>query len=1492
MIVKELKRLFTRKMIHRRVFSSLLAMLLVITSVIHPINMVPVYATSNWLRVNYQEQAKEDVEIYVQAEDTSFEPGETIVLDVFVQNNSSEFLKGSGLSIKGDTKAFSETEFILTEACGDASISDKGTVINLDLAPGETKALQFEGTLEDGLEALDRKEIRFFYGAHNESEEVVTATTEYQFTVGLFNELSIDFTDGKELIPEETNTIEITMGLNDLGYYYETDVATDSNAEVATDSDTNVETDSDAELATDSNAEADNTYVFDITGVTLNLETAGVKFEHVKLEESSVSEENGTITALVSYEVAADAEPGEYFGTLTASVANGSKTYKSETAFQFEVVDAAIANRIKKSGLFTAELENFTVHVDVAAGAFDEKVELVVTELAEDSEEFKTAEAAMENHDREYDGMMALDICFINGAGKEVEPNEGYSVQVSIEMKAEVLPEGIDTESLMVHHIAETTTDDVQAEVVVEDVADTADATAGIVEVKEVDEAPVVAAEFSVVSFSTFTITWSGGNTLDLQLIDTKGISIGTATKGTGTLSNPLTISENTHNISGYRYVKAVVSDTGENAVKTGTTIQRVRYNSGNWQYSTSSYDYGNYTQWENLERNHVYLVYKDTRIQIVNEEDIASPKVTVKLFNYNENINKAALGQNGYQFYSYDSNSATVDEKVDKSGKYTGTTMPEMDNVLTKGYPNTEIGSMSYLFDDTAVNGKTVVATLQNGGGLFQNAGNGYYEYDSSKNAAYYDSTAGKFVLYEDAIVRPSYVNKNNDPILEGNFLPFNKLDNEGSDSTLSSSNIRDYNGISGYQLSAKTDLWFGMVVEFEFMMPKGGLVNGQPMKFEFMGDDDVFVFIDNKLVLDIGGCHEAQSGEIDFASGAVSDPTGNKTLNNIFGLGNKDAFEDYTIHTLKFFYLERGGTYSYCKLRYNMPALPQKSLTVTKELISEDSAGNAATQEYIANSVKYKFRVINADETPATPYVPKGVTYDILVGDKKIGTGTTEEGGYFYLKAGQSAQFENMLQYDATPNDSNIPKYVVEELMEEGIKGQYNGVQFEINGDGGSTVTEGTPSGDFVSFKTKPLSADETQYAFYRNKLDISELSSLSITKKAETGSQFDSDRKFDITVKLGDVLIPVGTTYQLNGVERQVETAGIIPLRINDTAIILNGIIAGTKYEVSEEDGAGYTATYSGYVTSISDKIDPEITLKNVTGEITPGDTVYVTVTNADYDFHTDIKISKEFLYNTKERTFVFKITQVNKDNQWSPVVDAKVIPDTQITVKDASVKEQVIKFGYGTDAKTGDYYYRVSEKNTGISGIVYDESFYIIKIHVDAEKNTATLLDILKNGSESLGNEAVAAFINKSAVSVTVTKTVTGGLGDINKAFEFDSKVVLDDGTTYSSETFWLAHNDVKELKNIPLETKLQIQEKNAERYTTTVTVGGREIAAVNGVYTVDINTGDIVIAVENNKEAVPDTGISMDTLPYILIMLAVIGGIVFTVIRKRKDDDLD
>lgn len=133
-----------------------------------------------------------------------------------------------------------------------------------------------------------------------------------------------------------------------------------------------------------------------------------------------------------------------------------------------------------------------------AAGILPEDAVMTVTALEEGSAEHSAAEEALAQSDVEYDGFKALDISFYDAAGNVIEPEDG-TVQVQIELDASLFPEEVNPESLAVQHLNEST-----GEIEVQTVAET---TVGTVAVEDA----AVVAEFSVESFSTFTITWTNG---------------------------------------------------------------------------------------------------------------------------------------------------------------------------------------------------------------------------------------------------------------------------------------------------------------------------------------------------------------------------------------------------------------------------------------------------------------------------------------------------------------------------------------------------------------------------------------------------------------------------------------------------------------------------------------------------------------------------------------------------------------------------------------------------------------------------------------------------------------------------------------------------------------------------------------------------------------------------------------------------------------------
>ena len=98
----------------------------------------------------------------------------------------------------------------------------------------------------------------------------------------------------------------------------------------------------------------------------------------------------------------------------------------------------------------------------------------------------------------------------------------------------------------------------------------------------------------------------------------------------------------------------------------------------------------------------------------------------------------------------------------------------------------------------------------------------------------------------------------------------------------------------------------------------------------------------IDDVLVLDLGGIHGKVSGTINFATGEVTrtDINGGyasgTTIKNAFNVAGvkgdfesgTNTFSDYSTHTIKFFYLERGNVDSNCMIKFNFPTIPKDSV------------------------------------------------------------------------------------------------------------------------------------------------------------------------------------------------------------------------------------------------------------------------------------------------------------------------------------------------------------------------------------------------------------------------------------------------------------------------------------------------------------------------------------------------------------------------------------
>ena len=151
------------------------------------------------------------------------------------------------------------------------------------------------------------------------------------------------------------------------------------------------------------------------------------------------------------------------------------------------------------------------------------------------------------------------------------------------------------------------------------------------------------------------------------------------------------------------------------------------------------------------------------------------------------------------------------------------------------------------------------------------------------------------------------------------------------------------------------------------------------------------------------------------------------------------------------------------------------------------------------------------------------------------------------------------------------------------------------------------------------------------------------------------------------------------------------------------------------------------------------------------------------------------------------------------------------------------------------------------------------------------------------------------------NITVTKDVTGGLGDVQKEFHFTYQIKDASDTVLGSGGFTLKDKDVNNsssypIQNVPVGSTLIITETNAGGYITSTEYNGENIIALEGKDSEEKNLeipivngkGDIVIT--NNKEPIPDTGVHLTSLPYIMTLSFVLAGTaVITVNKYRRRD---
>ena len=414
--------------------------------------------------------------------------------------------------------------------------------------------------------------------------------------------------------------------------------------------------------------------------------------------------------------------------------------------------------------------------------------------------------------------------------------------------------------------------------------------------------------------------------------------------------------------------------------------------------------------------------------------------------------------------------------------GTGTHCTMGIMQNTLDPVTHLPRLGSTNQtdLFStDTLGGAKTVYENV--GFQFIYDKATGYYTYSSNLNHAQFFKEEKKIKLYNETLA-PQYLST----AAQGyaGFYPFSDIhrafsdkSNQRNQSTTNQTKMWYENGgaylaseyfnnfaqyamdpVSTTSATSKVDMHFGLQVAAPFYWPEGGQieVNGQKqdLTYTFTGDDDLWVYIDDQLVLDLGGGHMPVSGTINLAKKTVSlDRFGNRGYSKVVWNGNNCTasetgsgpitwtfgqlgipdFGENQMHTLRIFYLERFSGESNCRMRFNLPIGPSGEATISKTVTDEKGAPLAVTPD-----AAYTFQAFYTDTFHAEP---------VPLGDQKIWIAgaetTTDANGCFQLKHGQTAEILDIPQMSV---DTTV--YVVEQTPEPDAQYAYAESTVKVNG------------------------------------------------------------------------------------------------------------------------------------------------------------------------------------------------------------------------------------------------------------------------------------------------------------------------------------------------------------------------------------------------------------------------------------------------------------
>lgn len=530
--------------------------------------------------------------------------------------------------------------------------------------------------------------------------------------------------------------------------------------------------------------------------------------------------------------------------------------------------------------------------------------------------------------------------------------------------------------------------------------------------------------------------------------------------------------------------------------------------------------------------------------------------------------------------------------------------------------------------------------------------------------------------------------------------------------------------------------NMGFGTEFTIPFTLSKDGKINGQDITFNFTGDDDVWVFIDDYLVLDMGGAHRMASGTIDFAEKNVTvesaftpdksttaawkdgatraNQTSEKRTKKFTQIKTegKNTFEDIMaddskVHTLKMFYMERGMFDSNMSVSFNFSPIPS-GLTLSKDV--DTKPVNDGLKSVVETKDNFDFTVKDNDTT-RTEY-----TYEKDYNGTGTERNTTTDGVVEGLADNVYAK-----NFEYTEADDNGNKGLIIGTgftITETENSNYNTIWFVTDISTGKTTNRG--DGLVSTFKLGDVSSGLTKVNYNVNFVNTPKVGTVNITK-AWDGDVPDTLKNtefpFKVEVDLDGEADEYGYSaypleYTVDGNDYVTDANGNFTLKSGQTAAF-EGIPTGAKVKVTETkttDGKSWVVSGQEFKESaaVTDGSNEILTITNATMTIPSDKVIYVEAGKDTFYKPANVETGYTVSNTSDGLTYTdkgFNGAEPNKSytaNYTGSNSDGAIVNGT-ITVLTYQATDKVYVFDYGLESN-------IAETNANGDGLFQGGKFY--------------------------------------------------------------------------------------------------------------------------------------------------------------------------------------